>query len=49
MKATRRFVTVTFAAGIAAAACVWMILPAYAQSLSPAEARQVAEDAYIYG
>jgi hypothetical protein len=26
-----------------------MTLPAKAQSLSPTEARQIAEDAYVYG
>jgi hypothetical protein len=35
--------------GFAAGACFALPLPANAQSLSPAEARQIAEDAYIYG
>ena len=50
MKPTRRsFTSGTFAAGFAAAAGVSMTLPAYAESLSPAEARQIAGDAYVYG
>ena len=34
---------------VAGAISVAMTLPSYAQSLSPAEARQIAEDAYIFG
>ncbi|MDH6235144.1 hypothetical protein M2281_005766 [Mesorhizobium soli] len=50
MKATRRtFMYGACAAGLAAAAGTLKMLPAKAQSLSPAEAQQIAEDAYIYG
>lgn len=49
MKSTRRkFVYGTIASGFAAA-CLAMAPPAKAQMLSPAEAQQIAEDAYIYG
>lgn len=34
---------------MAAAACFAMSLPAYAQALSPAQAKEIAEEAYIYG
>jgi hypothetical protein len=37
------------ASSFAAAACLAMSLPACAQTLTSAEARQMAEDAYIYG
>jgi hypothetical protein len=50
MKATRRsFTSGTIAAGFAAAAGISLPLPAKAQSLSPSQAQQIAEDAYIYG
>src|ERR1700733_4778441 len=50
MKATRRsFTSGTIIAGFAAASGVSMTVPAKAQSLSPAEAQRIAEDAYIYG
>lgn len=50
MKTSRRaFTGGTIAAGIAAASGVSMVLPANAQSLAPEEARQIAEDAYVYG
>jgi hypothetical protein len=50
MQPTRRIFTHrTLAGGFAAAACFIMTPYASAQSLSPAEARQIAEDAYIYG
>ena len=41
----RLFVRGTFVGGFAALACFMMILRANAQSLSPAEAQQIAEDA----
>jgi hypothetical protein len=50
MRITRR--TATFGGlttGFAAAAGVSMTAPAKAQSLSPTEARQIAEGAYVYG
>ena len=50
MKATRRsFTSGTIAAGFTAAAGVSPPLPANAQSLSPSQAQQIAEDAYVYG
>jgi hypothetical protein len=50
MKSTRRsFVYGTIATGAAAATGLVMTLPAMAQTLSPTEAQQIAEDAYIYG
>ena len=50
MKSTRRSFLASAAAGsLAFTALNGMPLPANAQSLSPAEARQIAEDAYIYG
>ena len=50
MKTSRRaFTGGTIAAGIAAASGVSMVLPANAQSLAPEEAKQIAEDAYVYG
>jgi len=50
MTANRRsFIRQALAGGFAAAACFATPLPTNAQSLSPAEARQIAEDAYIYG
>jgi hypothetical protein len=50
MEPTRRsFTSGTIAAGFAAASGVSITFPAKAQSLSPAEARQIAEDAYVYG
>jgi hypothetical protein len=45
----RSFTNGTIAAGLAAASGVSMPLTAKAQSLSPTEARQIAEDAYVYG
>jgi hypothetical protein len=49
MKATRRsFTSGTIAAGFTAAAGV-SVPPAKAQTLSPSQARQIAEDAYVYG
>jgi len=48
MRASKRsFIRATLAGGIAAAACFTISLYAQAQSPSPAEARQIAEDAYI--
>jgi hypothetical protein len=50
MKPTRRsFVYGTIATGAAAATGLVMTLPAMAQTLSPTEAQQIAEDAYVYG
>jgi len=50
MTADRRsFIRKALVGGFAAAACFAMPLHANAQSLSPTEARQIAEDAYIYG
>ena len=50
MKTTRMaFIYGMLATGFAAAVGFAMTLPSYAQSLSAAEARQIAEDAYIYG
>jgi hypothetical protein len=50
MKITRRSATLgCLSVGFAAATGVSVIAPAKAQSLSPTEARQIAEDAYIYG
>jgi hypothetical protein len=50
IKANRRsFIREALAAGFVAAAFFTLSPPAHAQSLSPAEARQIAEDAYIYG
>jgi hypothetical protein len=49
MKATRRTFIYGALASSSAAAGFKMSLPAHAQALSPAEARQIAEDAYIYG
>jgi hypothetical protein len=45
----RSFVGKTVACSLAAAAFFTVPLSASAQSLSPAEARQIAEDAYVYG
>ena len=45
----RSFVRKTLACSLAAAAFFTVPLSASAQSLSPAEARQIAEDAYVYG
>jgi hypothetical protein len=45
----RSFVRKTLACSLAAAALFATPLSASAQSLSPAEARQIAEDAYVYG
>lgn len=48
MKITRRAVTLGgLIAGVAAGLSV--LMPANAQSISPSEARQIAEDAYVYG
>jgi Protein of unknown function (DUF1254) len=50
MKITRRTVTLGgLSTGFAAASGLSLTSPASAQSLSPTEARQIAEDAYIYG
>ena len=50
MKTTRQtFVRGLLAGGLAAAAGFATTTPSEAQSLSPAEARQIAEEAYIYG
>ena len=50
MKQNRRsLIREALVGGFAAAACFATPYPANAQSLSPAEARQIAEDAYIYG
>ena len=50
MKASRRsFVRGTLTSAFALVPFFTMRLPAHAQSLSPADARQIAEDAYIYG
>jgi hypothetical protein len=50
MNATRRFfMSASLAGGLASAACLGINSPAGAQSLASAEARQIAEDAYIYG
>jgi hypothetical protein len=50
MKITRRATTLGgLGTGFAAAIGVPVTLPANAQSLLPTEARQIAEDAYIYG
>ena len=46
---SKTFIHGMLATGFAAAVGCAMTLPSYAQSLSPAEARQIAEDAYIYG
>ena len=48
MKSTRRtFVCATLAASFAT--CFGTALPLTAQALSPVEAQQIAEDAYVYG
>jgi hypothetical protein len=50
MKITRRAATLGgLSTGFVAATGVSMTVPAKAQSLSPTEARQIAEDAYVYG
>ncbi len=50
MRTTRRtFLSTTCAGSLALAVGLTMTHPTYAQSLSPAEVRQIAEDAYIYG
>ncbi len=50
MKTNRRsFIWKTLAGGFAAATCFTPFVTANGQSLAPAEARQIAEDAYIYG
>ena len=50
MKTNKRsFMRVALAGAFAATACVVLSLSAQAQTLSPEEARQIAEDAYIYG
>jgi hypothetical protein len=50
MRLTRRSFTHHVLAG-AVAACAYLAttMPAHVQTLSPAEAKQIAEDAYIYG
>ncbi len=49
METTRRSFLYGALASSSAAASLTTSLPSYAQSLSPEEARQIAEDAYIYG
>ena len=50
MKLSRRSFTYHALAGVvAASAYLATTVPAHVQALSPAEARQIAEDAYIYG
>lgn len=50
MSATSRdFIHGTFVGSLAALACFLTTLSTNAQSLSPAEAQQIAEDAYVYG
>jgi hypothetical protein len=49
MNVTRRQATTGGLSLIAGAISFAKTLPSYAQSLSPAEARQIAEDAYIFG
>ena len=50
MKSSRQFfVCAALASSLAAASCFASTLPAKAQALTPAEARQIAEDAYVYG
>ena len=50
MKPTRRsFTSGTFACGLAGTVSIPFAFPAKAQSLPPTEARQIAEDVYIYG
>jgi len=50
MKITRRAATFGgLTIGFAAASGLSLTPPARAQSLSPTEARQIAEDAYVYG
>lgn len=50
MKTTRRsFALAAFVAGLASASCFAFASPSRAQGLSPTEARQIAEDAYVYG
>jgi hypothetical protein len=50
MKSTRRsFIYAALASGLAAASCFAIALPVNAQTLSPAEAQQIATDAYVYG
>jgi hypothetical protein len=50
MKSSRRFfVFAALAGSFAAASCFALTLPAKAQAPTPAEAQQIAEDAYIYG
>jgi hypothetical protein len=45
----RSFVREALASSFVATVCLAMPLFANAQSLSPGEARQIAEDAYVYG
>jgi hypothetical protein len=45
----RSFIREALISAFAAVTCFTMCLPAHAQSLSPMEAQQIAEDAYIYG
>jgi hypothetical protein len=50
MKANgRSFMREMMSGAFVAVACIGLNLPAQAQALSPEEARQIAEDAYIYG
>ena len=50
MKSTRRsFVNGAAAASLAFTVLNGMPLPANAQAVTPEEARQIAEDAYVYG
>jgi hypothetical protein len=46
---TRRFAVRALAGGFALATCLTISVPTRGQSLSSTEARQIAEDAYIYG
>src|SRR5262245_43131999 len=43
------FMRLALAGGLAATVGVAGVLPARAQALTPAEAQQIAEDAYVYG
>jgi hypothetical protein len=49
MKSTRSFVYAALVSGLAAASFFTLARPAKAQTLSPVEARQIAQDAYVYG
>ena len=50
MKANwRSFMRAAIAGTLAAAACIALTPPANVQAVSPDEARQIAEYAYVYG